>query len=219
MKQIQLVIFDMDGLMIDSETVYIRCAKEVLKEMGVASSDFLPETLGINWVKSREVTLKHCPDLDYDDYMDRLRVYQDAYLKEHPYQIKKGLIELLDYLEEEKILKAVATSTDRDRAILRLKNTGIFGRFDYLICGNDLSESKPSPQIYLKVLERFGVSNENAMVFEDSYYGLLSACNAKIRCVVVPDICFIPEDTLKKAYAVVPDLEKGISIIDGLNHQ
>ena len=56
------------------------------------------------------------------------------------------------------------------------------------------------------------------MVFEDSYYGLLSACNAGIRCVVVPDICFIPEETLKKAYAVVPDLEKGISIIDGLNH-
>ncbi len=219
MKQIELVIFDMDGLMIDSESVYIRCAKEVLKEIGITSYDFLPETIGINWVKSREVTMKHCPELDYDDYMDRLTVYQDAYLKEHPYEIKKGLIELLDYLEEKKIFKAVATSTDRDHAIRRLKGVGIFERFDYLIYGNDLSESKPSPQIYLKVLEQFGVSPENAMVFEDSYYGLLSACNAKIRCVVVPDICFIPEDTLKKAYAVVPDLEKGIDIIDGLNHQ
>ena len=218
MKQIELVIFDMDGLMIDSESVYVNCAKVVLKEMGIDSFDFLPETIGINWVRSREVTLQHFPDMDYDDYMDRLFTYQEAYLKEHPYEIKKGLPELLDYLKKENIRMAVATSTDRDHAIRRLKDAGVFDRFDYLVYGNDLTESKPSPQIYQKVLEHFDILPENAMVFEDSYYGLLSAGNAGIRCVIVPDICHIPEETLKTAYAVLPDLEKGVALIDGINH-
>ena len=120
---------------------------------------------------------------------------------------------MLNYLKKEKILMAVATSTDRDRAQQRLDDVKISDYFDYMICGNDLSESKPSPQIYLKVLEHFNIDKEDALVFEDSRNGLLSAYNSGIRCVVVPDICIIEEETLKKAYRVIPDLAKGIELI------
>ncbi len=214
MNEVKLVIFDMDGLMIDSETVYIRCAKEALKHMGIKSRDFVTETIGVNWVRTREIYEEHCPDLDYDAYQDLLHGIYEDYLKDHPYRVKKGLKKLLNYLKKKRIPMAVATSTDRDQAEKRLRDTGIDHYFDYMICGNDLSESKPSPQIYLKVLEHFGMDPGDALVFEDSKNGLLSAWNAGIRCVVVPDICVIDEETLQKAYRVIPDLSEGIRLIE-----
>ncbi len=213
MSRIRLVIFDMDGLMIDSERVYVKCAERVLKKYGIRSCDFIMETIGVNWIRTEEIYHECCPDLDYPAYQKDLRAEVQTYLNQHPFKAKKGLRKLLNYLKKEKILMAVATSTDRDRAQQRLDDVKITDYFDYMICGNDLSESKPSPQIYLKVLEHFGVDAKDALVFEDSRNGLLSAYNAGIRCVVVPDICIIEEETLKKAYRVIPDLAKGIELI------
>ena len=213
MGEIKLVIFDMDGLMIDSETVYLKCAKKALKKFGIGSCDFIQETIGIDWIITRQIYEKNCPALDYEAYQKQLHEIYEDYLSKHPYRLKKGLKKLLNHLKKRKIPMAVATSTYREQAMRRLNDTGIRGYFDFMVCGNDLTDGKPSPQIYLKVLEHFGMNAEDALVFEDSRNGLLSASRAGIRCIIVPDICIIDEKTLDLAYMVIPDLGRAVELI------
>ena len=220
MRKIELAIFDMDGLMIDSESVYIRNACDTLTQMGYEPDiDMMIETIGIDWTITEKLYSERYPDMNYREFEKNLFQTESEYLKLHPFEVKKGLIELLNYLKKEKILTAVATSTHQPVAGQRLNDTGLTSYFDEIITGDLISEGKPSPQIYLTALDKFNVSSENAIVFEDSKNGLLSADNAGIRCVIVPDICVIPEDILKKAYKVVPDLSYGIDIINELNEK
>ena len=220
MRNIELAIFDMDGLMIDSESVYLRCAKTTLKNMGYQPDmDLLIETIGVDWELTRKLFLQRYPQLDYEEYLKNLIVVLDEYVEKHSFKRKKGLLKLLKYLKKENIRTAVATSTQQPYAGERLDDAGITSYFDEIITGEMVSEGKPSPQIYLTVLDKFNIASENAVVFEDSKNGLLSADNAGIRCIVVPDVCIIPDDILKKAYKVVPDLSYGIDIINDLNNK
>lgn len=214
---IELVIFDMDGLLIDSERVYILNAKKVLKAYGYQPDvPFLIETIGVSWDITQKMYEEKYPDLDYDEYIDELNRVQGEYLSVHPYKKKKGLSRLLKYLKQQGIRTAVATSTHRRFCEERLRSVGLDNTFDGILCGDELDEGKPSPQIYLKTLAKFNTNKDKALVFEDSKNGLLSAYNAGIRCIIVPDICYIPEDILANAYRVIDDLSQGIDIIEQL---
>ena len=217
MKNVKLVIFDMDGLMLDSESVYLKNAIETLEEMGFeADRDLIIATMGLRWDITAKMYEERYP-VSFEDFQKQLRIHQEAYLKKHPYEKKKGLIDLLDYLKEKGIAMAVATSTHQPSVNKRLKDAQIFDYFDHIVSGDEITEGKPSPQIYRKVLEKTGIDKDNALVFEDSGYGLASAYNAGIRCIIVPDLCVIPEEELSKAFAVLPDLSQGIGLIETLN--
>lgn len=222
MEKIRLVIFDMDGLILDSETVYVYSAGKALELMGYHNDkSFIIDTLGIGWDVSRKIYERNCPGIDHEKFRDKLHEVEDEYLEGHPFEKKKGLMELLKYLKENDIYTAVATSTHRLTAEKRLSDAGVLECFDCIICGDDIVEGKPSPQIYLKVLERMNIEAKNALVLEDSMNGLLSANNAGIECIVVPDICIIPDDILEKAYAVAEDLGCVIDIVrkNNMNEQ
>ena len=215
MEKFKLVIFDMDGLMIDSESVYVKSARKALKQFGYKfDMSYIVETIGISWDLAQKIYEKNCPGIDYAAYSKVLDQTERDYLKVHPYKKKKGLMKLLRYLKKNDIAVAVATSTHKKYADKRLNDAGIYDYFDCIVYGDEIKKGKPSPEIYKTVLKKMNVKAKDALVLEDSKNGLLSSSAAGIRCIIVPDICIIPEDIIVKAYDVVEDLGCVIDIIE-----
>lgn len=111
--------------------------------------------------------------------------------------VKPGLYEILDFLDEYHIKKAVATTTRRELTEERLKRVGVYDRFDYVLCGDEVTNHKPDPEIYLSVLKKMDTDARNTLVLEDSVVGVEAAYRAGIDCIQVPDI-IVPTDVQKK---------------------
>ena len=105
--------------------------------------------------------------------------------------------EILDFLDAYHIKKAVATTTRRELTEERLKRVGVYDRFDYVLCGDEVINRKPDPEIYLSVLKKMATDARNALVLEDSVVGVEAAYRAGIDCIQVPDI-IAPTDVQKK---------------------
>lgn len=211
-----MVIFDMDGLLIDSERTYLNCVKTVCQNRETPiSEDFLISLMGMNYKSMKKAMIETLgPTFDYDAMMKEYQEYRKMYEIDNPPAIKPGLFELLAYLKKEEIKTAIATSTYHNRALEVLKISGLDANlFDYLKSGDEVQNGKPDPEIFEAVLKHFNVSYQEAIIFEDSQNGLLAALAAKIPCVIVPDIAKIAPDILTQAYAVIKDLSEGIEII------
>jgi len=215
-RKIQLCVFDMDGLMLDSESVYYLCARLCSEKYGYQIPDeLILQTMGINERETERRFLEAMgQDFPFRAFLHNEWELQLEYMKEHPIQPKKGLFELLDHLEEKGIRKAVATSTYRIYATDYLKNAGIIDRFDHIVYGDDLTESKPRPQIYLKAIEPFDLPKENILAFEDSENGILSAYNAGLSVIHIPDLAQVKEETRKKCFRILKDLSEAIDVIE-----
>ena len=218
-NNIRLCVFDMDGLMLDSETVYFHNVMECNEKYGYGvPADLVLRSLGANEIETRASYLKAMgPDFPYDEFSSRTWQIQLECMKSHPIQKKKGIIELLDYLTENNIRKVVATSSSQYYAKDFLKDAGLYDYFDHVVYGDDLTESKPAPQIYLKAIEPFGFDKENILAFEDSSNGILSAYNAGLKVVHIPDIAIVEESTKEKCFAILHDLNEAIGLIEKMN--
>ena len=152
---LKAVIFDMDGLMFDTEMIAKKGWKRVGKELGFIVTDkMLEEVTGLDVENTRKVFMKYLGD-DFDYYEARaLRYnYSVSYMDEHGVPLKKGLLELLGFLKEKGIKCAVATSTSKDRAEYNLKSTNVLDFFDAVVCGDMVQRGKPEPDIFLKAAE------------------------------------------------------------------
>jgi HAD superfamily hydrolase (TIGR01509 family) len=188
--KLKAVIFDMDGLMLDTErlamsstriagkAIRINFTDEILIEMnGLNESDsnvFLEKKLG------RSIDQKKFSEAFYEDY--------NKAIAENGLLIKKGLIELINCLKENNIKLAVATSTKNDLALKKLKLAGIIDQFEVVIGGDQVVQGKPAPDPYLKAASELGVDVSNCLALEDSDNGAMSAFSAGIRVIVVPDL-------------------------------
>jgi HAD superfamily hydrolase (TIGR01509 family) len=197
MKEIELIIFDMDGLMFDTERPAFIAWKEAAACCGYEVDDVIyKRTIGSNAQRTREIYLQHFGEaFPYERVREELRNLR-SHAKETGVPIKDGLYELLDYLKKTKVKKAVATSTSRERALELLAKAGVIGYFDYVLCGDEIKESKPHPEIFLKVAGQLGCSPEKCLVLEDSEAGILAAHAAGMLPIMVPDMKQ-PEEEIK----------------------
>lgn len=219
MNRVSLCIFDMDGLLIDSERIYLESAMECSRVYGYGVGDeLIRRTMGNNLEETKRRFFETMgDDFPYEQFRkDRLAI-QDEYLKNHPIEKKKGAEELLNYLDEKKIRKAVATSTRRERANQFLESAGLTGRFDRIVYGDDLKQSKPRPEIYLKAISAFDVDRSEILAFEDSGNGILSAVGAGINVVLVPDLAYVADEVKEKSFTVLHDLTEAVKLIDEIN--
>ena len=120
--------------------------------------------------------------------------------------VKPGLYEMLDYLEQHHIKMAVATTTRRELTEQRLKKIGVYDRFDYVLCGDEVTKRKPDPEIYLSVLKKMNTDAKNALVLEDSVVGVEAAYRAGIDCIQVPDLIAPTEVQKKQTVYTAKDL-------------
>lgn len=208
MNKIELVIFDMDGLMFDTERIAIRSCLKEGKACGYpVTEEMILETIGLNEADTCLVYKKHFGDeFPYEDFCKARTEESRRYMVENGVPLKEGLLELLDYLDEKGLKKAVATSSSRDVAEGLLKSAGVLDRFDTVICGDEITKGKPEPEIFLKACEKLGIEPVKALVLEDSEMGLLAAHAAGIKCIVVPDVKPPSQENEKKAYAKVKSL-------------
>ncbi len=217
MREIRAVIFDMDGLMFDTEKIAV---KAWAYSAGLFAYDLQPEmlieTIGLNMPNSLKIFRKYFDQRFQDNYEEIVSValkYQFDYTKANGVPIKKGLLELLDYLDEKSIKKGIATSSNQKEVLDLIKRANLLNRYDTIICGDMIKKGKPEPDIFLAVAKELGVEAENCMVLEDSPNGILGAFRAGMTPVMIPDLKEPDDITKTYFYAQCASLLDVINLI------
>ncbi|MBQ8063753.1 MAG: HAD family phosphatase [Clostridia bacterium] len=186
----KLAVFDMDGLLFDSERVLMEENAKVMAEHGYTQefSDYV-RTIGT----AGDTFFNTLYEIYGDDYPaaevagESSRRCVERLLTEGV-PVKEGIPELLDFFRERGVPCCVATSTKRPSAEAMLEKAGVRDAFSYVVTSDDVSRSKPDPEIFLLACEKNGTSPTEACVFEDSQNGVLAAYRAGIPVICIPDL-------------------------------
>lgn len=215
---IQGVIFDMDGLMFDTERIYQDAWLEAGRRLG---APITPEVVlnirGRNIPDSRRLFAEWFHgEVDYDAVRAvRVQIANEV-IDKNGLPAKPGLYELLDALDARGVKAALATSSVRPQAMRYLELAGLTDRFAASVCGDEVPVSKPDPEIFLRAAQKIGAPAGRCIVLEDSPNGIVAAHRAKARPVMVPDLTQ-PDDELRAlCAAVVPTLADVIPLLDTL---
>lgn len=187
---LKAVIFDMDGLLIDSEQVTYEALVEKGEELGVKiSRDFYCTMLGRSAAATTEIFKKEFgADFDVEKLKKRVDDSMDDRYAKQGVPVKKGAVELLEYLKSRGIARVVASSSERFWVEKLLGLALLKDYFDDFVCADDVENAKPSPEIFLKACQKAKVDPSQALVLEDSQTGILAASRAKIPVICVPDM-------------------------------
>ena len=169
------VVFDMDGLMFDTENLTYELQKRLFDKKGIKgyTLDWYKQTVGKRSEDIEGIFKTLCgADFDFQAFRAECREVYKAYTDENGVPIKDGLFELLDYLKEKGIKIALATSTTELSAKRTLKISGTLRYFDALVCADDVERGKPFPDPFLKAAEKLGLNPENCLALVDSINGI-----------------------------------------------
>lgn len=210
----ELVIFDVDGLLLDTEAVWMKAWKQTGNQLGIPDADAVfRQVAGISGEALRAVVYRCLSDPVLADQLIAQSRENGMKLLETELQPKPGAAGLLAWLREQGVGIAVATTTVRDLTLDRLKRTGLLDQIDILICGDQVVNRKPDPEIYLTVLAAAGTAADRAVVLEDSHYGVEAAANAGIDCIQVPDLNPADEHTAGLAVHVADSLTEALAFM------
>lgn len=212
---LKAVIFDMDGLLVDTEKLLQRFWVEAARFYGYPmEKEHVLQIRSLSGKLAAPLLQKLvCPEFDYAKVRLKRLELMNAYIAKNGIEKKKGIDELLDFLDTTELKKAVCTATDEYRTKLYLESIGIYHRFDEHISGNMIENGKPAPDIYLYACERLRLKPEECMAFEDSPNGITSAYDAGCRVVMIPDLSLPDEQTRAKTVAVCESLDKATGVI------
>ena len=202
------VLFDMDGVVLDTEKLYARFWAEAAKALGYSMT--YEQALGMRSLNSAAGQAKlesyFGPGVSRAVMRDKRVELMDAYVAECGVEAKVGIHELLDHLKARGIKTAIATSSPMDRATAYLGSLGLLEKFDCICSGHDVKRGKPEPDIYLYAASCIGISPENCLAIEDSMAGIQSAHAAGCWPVLVPDLDGSHEEMRKMLYAEADSL-------------
>ncbi len=215
------IVFDMDGLMFDTERVFVEAWDYAGEKIGIGKAGYMTlKTLGLNRQKSQEVWEREFGS-GYDS--EALRRYTKEYLTDYyannRVPVKRGLYVLLNYLKTKSYRLAVASSSPRWEVERHLKDAGVFEYFEVVVCGDMIERSKPEPDIYLAACAQLGVKPEECWALEDSKSGLVSAARAGCTPIMVPDLWQPDTEARQIAAKIFEDLEKVKKYFEGLDDQ
>lgn len=196
------VIFDMDGLMFDTECMWATFWEPALAELGLPYKEGLAEaargTAGEN--TRRVVRSFYGEDCDAEAIIDNLHKVADKAF-EPPVPKKPGIDELLAWLDEQHIPMAVASSSREFAIRHHLDNWNMTHYFKAIVSGQHVTHSKPDPEIFLLAAEKLGVESEHCLVLEDSYNGVRAGAAGGFVTVMVPDL-MQPDDEMRSLYTM-----------------
>ncbi len=215
--KIKGAIFDMDGLMIDTEKLYLRFWKQAAADFGYNMEDrhvFAIRSL------ARKYSIPMLKDFFGEDFpteevRQRRTELINSHIKKHGIETKQGLFKLLDHLKKNNIKLAVATATQRERTLLYLNMINAERYFDAIICGDMIENGKPDPDIYLTAAAQLGLAPHECAAFEDSPNGIKSAFSANCHAIMIPDMTPPEADLLPMLSGVYDTLDKSIDFFEG----
>ena len=190
MRKISGVVFDMDGLMFDTEALIKRTWDIVGPRMGYEELGHnIYNTLGMNAARrKRYFHDMYGEEFPFEEFTNLYREEYYIYIEEKGVPIKEGLFETLHWMKKRGLKLALATGSSEHNATILLKKAGCYDFFDYKIFGNMIEKSKPDPEIFQKACIGLGLPCEEVVALEDSKNGLLSAVNAGLMTIMIPDL-------------------------------
>ena len=205
------VIFDMDGTLLDSQGIYIPAWDYAGENQGVSGmGKHILTVCGMNEKGWTDYLIKNSKDLDIAKFKGAVRYFLNVNDKT---KLKKGAMELLQFLKANNIKMAVASGSETASVIERLKEVGALNYFDAFTGGSDVKNGKPAPDIFLRAASLIDAKPEECFVFEDSVNGILAGTKASMKCIGVPDIVRFPDEIKKILFAELDDLSQGIPLL------
>lgn len=202
------VVFDMDGVIFDSERLVLEGWIMIAEKYGFADiEEVYYRCVGVNSTLTKEIFLKHYgADFPYDTYKNECSALFHSRYDGGRLPMKSGVTDLLSYLKEEKYLIGLASSTRQAVVTQEIKDAGLMEYFDNLTCGDMVKKSKPEPDIFLQACESLGVLPEEVITIEDSYNGIRAAYRAGTIPVMVPDMIQPDEEMKRLSCRICKDL-------------
>ena len=206
----EAVVFDMDGVILDSEKIYRKYEYVAAEQFGLDLSrveEFCNKIAGGRYERNklhfRDVFET---DIPYDDYREVISKGVEGYAVSPGYDLKPGVVETLQMLKDKGLKLAIATSTDENRMKRFLGSTcraggskNILEYFDAVICGDKVKKAKPDPDIYLTACRELGVDPARTVGVEDSVNGILSSAAAGLFTVMIIDLIQPTDEVREKA--------------------
>jgi HAD superfamily hydrolase (TIGR01509 family) len=204
----KLVIFDMDGLMFDTEKLHFDSYGIAAKEFGYTmTKEIFCRLLGGSYERNMAILREEMgPDYPLEEVEKRTDAVQLEHIYTKGVPVKPGLRELLRSIKEKGILCAVASSSPEESVMRNLKSVGMENDFDILYFGDKVKETKPAPDIFLGPCRDLGVDPADALVLEDSHNGILAAHRAGIPVVCIPDMKYPEPEFAEKTLAICENL-------------
>ena len=201
------VIFDMDGLMLDSERAILDCLARAAREAG----HDLPRSLWLRMVGNSEAVCRALLDdcigeAQREQVLARAHALYEAVV-DAGVPHRPGIVELLDLLDDLRLPRAVATSTRRPLALRKLQAAGLLARFEMVCSSSDVARPKPAPDVYLLAARTLDVAPSRCLVLEDSPTGVRAALAAGMTPIQVPDLLSPDAATRALGHRIAPSLE------------
>ena len=215
--EIELFLFDMDGLLFDTETIYVEYGREVAKEKGYTiTNDIVEKTTGVTNDKAR-ILFKEAlgQDFPYDEMMGKVKNFILEKGLKGKVPLKLGALELLEFLKKNNKQMILATSSDLHLAEALTEGKDIKKYFSHLVTAEDVVHGKPDPEVFLISAKKAGASPEKTVVFEDSFNGIRAAHAAGTFPIMVPDKLKPTEEIEKLVYKKFDNLMEVLDYFEG----
>ena len=203
------VVFDMDGVLFDTERLCMDMWARVADARGLKSMIQVGfDSIGRNENDTRALALSAMgEDFDFEDFRAEVSRMCHTYVNEHGIPVKPGVRELLDFLRQQGYRIGLASSTRRESVLRNLERAGIRDFFEKVISGDMVEHSKPRPDIYLLACEQLGVDPGVAYAIEDSPNGIRAAHGAGMKPIMVPDLIAADREMEELSLAILEDLQ------------
>ena len=198
------VVFDMDGVIFDSERCVLQSWIDVADQYSITDIDkVFIKCIGTNEPATKKILFEHYgPDFPYDEYRKKSSAIFHAKYDDGRLPMKPGIKELLQYLTEQGYLVGLASSTKEIHVRQEITDAGLLPYFKNLTCGDMLKKSKPEPDIFLMACDNLGVKPEEAIAIEDSFNGIRAAHRAGMFPIMVPDL-IAPDDEMRELAGMI----------------
>ena len=202
------VVFDMDGVLFDTEVVCMKAWMAIAEKNGLPDmEEIFPQCIGLNSNDSRQIVLKaYGEDFDYPAFRQQSSEWLQEYMAENGLPVKPGAPQILEWLKGAGYAIGLASSTRSSSVYRYLEQSGLKGYFSVVITGDMIEHSKPRPDIYLMACDRLGVQPEEAYAIEDSPNGIRSAHAAGMCPIMVPDMIEPDEEMKRLSFLIRKDL-------------
>lgn len=211
----QGAIFDMDGLLFDTERMYRDSWKQSAQQFGLVHNPDFPRTVcGSSGAHMREIILQYYPQVDAKAFADDCILRVERELETHVPE-KTGVRDILQYFKQHGVRVAVASSSKRATVLHNLKQADILSYFDAVVSGDQVTHGKPAPDIFLLAAQQIGCEPENCYVFEDGTNGIRAGVAAGCTTIMIPDLT-PPNAQLEQLCAgIYPSLSDAMNAIAG----